>query len=113
MTLPQKGKVTRYHIRPQSNSIRRSYPPYRVGFVGSSTINGLSFGRHRAPRRTLLVYGLEHYGRRIMRGHQFKLNLPADVKAWLEEQAQKNVRSQGAEIVFRLREQMAKQETAA
>lgn len=44
--------------------------------------------------------------------HQFKLNLPADVKAWLEEQAQKNVRSQGAEIVFCLRKQM-EQEAAA
>ena len=43
---------------------------------------------------------------------QFKLNLPAEVKAWLEEQAQKNVRSQGAEIVFRLRKQM-EQEAAA
>lgn len=43
---------------------------------------------------------------------QFKLNLPADVKAWLEDQAQKNVRSQGAEIVFCLRKQM-EQEAAA
>lgn len=37
---------------------------------------------------------------------QFKLILPADVKDWLEQQASKNVRSQGAEIVVRLRAAM-------
>lgn len=37
---------------------------------------------------------------------QFKLLLPADVKAWLEQQASKNVRSQGAEIVALLRAEM-------
>lgn len=37
---------------------------------------------------------------------QFKLNLPADVKAWLAEQATRNLRSQSAEIVATLRERM-------
>ncbi|MFN3276107.1 MAG: Arc family DNA-binding protein [Paracoccus sp. (in: a-proteobacteria)] len=41
---------------------------------------------------------------------QFKLNLPADVKAWLREQAAKNVRSQGSEIVACLRERMERQD---
>lgn len=42
-----------------------------------------------------------------MKDHvQFKLNLPAEVKAWLEVQAARNVRSQGAEIVACLRERM-------
>lgn len=39
---------------------------------------------------------------------QFKVMLPADVKAWLEAEAAKNVRSQGAEIVFILRDHMAR-----
>ena len=37
---------------------------------------------------------------------QFKMNLPADVKVWLAEQAERNLRSQGAEVVYRLREAM-------
>ena len=43
---------------------------------------------------------------------QFKLILPPDVKRWVEEQAAKNVRSQGAQIVASLREKMATQEAA-
>lgn len=34
---------------------------------------------------------------------QFKLNIPADLKHWLEEQARANIRSQGAEIIAILR----------
>lgn len=44
---------------------------------------------------------------------QFKLNLPADVKEWLSEQAARNIRSQGSEIVAILRERMAQAEAAA
>lgn len=40
---------------------------------------------------------------------QFKVNLPADVKAWLEDEAKRNVRSQGAQIVSCLRAAMAEQ----
>ena len=42
---------------------------------------------------------------------QFKLLLPSDVKAWLEQQASKNVRSQGAEIVALLRAEMDREQT--
>lgn len=38
---------------------------------------------------------------------QFKLMLPEDVKAWLAARAERNLRSQGAEIVACLRERMA------
>lgn len=38
---------------------------------------------------------------------QFKVNLPVDVKAWLELEARKNVRSQGAQIVACLRAAMS------
>lgn len=41
---------------------------------------------------------------------QFKVMLPVEVKAWLQVSAQKNVRSQGAEIVACLRAQMAAEE---
>ncbi len=41
---------------------------------------------------------------------QFKLNLPADVKSWLEAQAKQNIRSQGAEVVACLRAAMARAE---
>jgi len=41
---------------------------------------------------------------------QFKLNIPADLKAWIEAQSRRNVRSQGAEIVACLRERMERQE---
>ncbi|MTH36653.1 Arc domain-containing protein [Paracoccus limosus] len=37
---------------------------------------------------------------------QFKLNIPTDVKSWVEEKALANLRSQGAEIVACLREKM-------
>ena len=37
---------------------------------------------------------------------QFKLNLPADVKTWLETQAKNNLRSQGKEIILAIREKM-------
>lgn len=41
---------------------------------------------------------------------QFKLNMPADVKRWVEGQAAANMRSQSAEIIFTLKEKM--QQTA-
>ncbi|GGE04818.1 hypothetical protein SAMN05421774_101804 [Gemmobacter megaterium] len=41
---------------------------------------------------------------------QFKLNLPPDVKIWLECEAKKNIRSQGAEVVACLRAAMARAE---
>lgn len=37
---------------------------------------------------------------------QFKLNLPADVKRWVQTRAAANMRSQSAEIVFALKEKM-------
>lgn len=40
---------------------------------------------------------------------QFKLNIPAHVKLWLEEQADRNMRSQNAEIVLALKERMKSQ----
>ena len=46
-----------------------------------------------------------------MKTTQFKLNLPADVKAWLEEEAVRNLRSQGAQVVSCLRAAMSRQET--
>ena len=45
-----------------------------------------------------------------MKTTQFKLNLPADVKAWLEEEAVRNLRSQGAQVVSCLRVAMSRQE---
>ena len=42
---------------------------------------------------------------------QFKVNLPADVKAWLEIEAKRNVRSQGAQIVACLRAAMSESAT--
>ena len=39
---------------------------------------------------------------------QFKMKIPADVKEWLMREAERNVRSQGAEVVFCLREAMAR-----
>lgn len=35
--------------------------------------------------------------------HQFKMNLPDDVKGWVEAEAAKNCRSKSAQIVFALR----------
>ncbi len=46
-----------------------------------------------------------------MKTTQFKLNLPADVKAWLEEEAVRNLRSQGAQVVTCLRAAMSRQVT--
>ncbi len=46
-----------------------------------------------------------------MKTTQFKLNLPADVKAWLEEEAMRNLRSQGAQVVTCLRAAMSRQES--
>ena len=43
-----------------------------------------------------------------MNTKQFKLILPADVKAWLEAEAKKNLRSQSAQIVTCLRTEMTK-----
>lgn len=37
---------------------------------------------------------------------QFKLSLPNDVKQWVEARAAQNMRSQGAEIIFMLKERM-------
>ncbi|OLP44856.1 Arc domain-containing protein [Rhizobium oryziradicis] len=37
---------------------------------------------------------------------QLKINLPEDVKSWLEQLARKNLRSQSSEIVIALREKM-------
>lgn len=42
---------------------------------------------------------------------QVKINLPEDVKRWLEMQAAKNLRSQNAEIVLALRAKMKSSET--
>ena len=42
-----------------------------------------------------------------MENVQFKLNLSIDVKAWLEREAEKNLRSQGAQIVVCLRANMS------
>lgn len=44
-----------------------------------------------------------------MKPIQFKVNLPPDVKEWLEEEAHRNVRSQGAQIVACLRHAMRDQ----
>lgn len=46
-----------------------------------------------------------------MKTTQFKLNLPADVKVWLEEEAVRNLRSQGSQVVSCLRAAMSRQET--
>lgn len=40
---------------------------------------------------------------------QVKINLPVDIKTWLEGEAAKNMRSQSAEIVFALKEKMDRQ----
>ncbi len=45
-----------------------------------------------------------------MKKIQFKLNLPSDVKAWLEDEAVRNLRSQGAQVVTCLRAAMTRQE---
>lgn len=47
-----------------------------------------------------------HWCHEMQKPVQFKLMLPPDVKAWLDIEAQRNLRSQGAEIVACLRKQM-------
>ena len=47
-----------------------------------------------------------------MKAKQFKLIIPAEVKAWLEAEARKNLRSQSAQIVSCLRAEMSKSEQA-
>ncbi len=47
-----------------------------------------------------------------MKTTQFKLNLPDDVKLWLEEEAVRNLRSQGSQVVSCLRAAMSRQATA-
>lgn len=37
---------------------------------------------------------------------QFKLRIPPDIKRWVAAQAERNLRSQGAEIIMALREKM-------
>ncbi|NSL22890.1 Arc family DNA-binding protein [Agrobacterium tumefaciens] len=37
---------------------------------------------------------------------QFKLNLPHDIKEWLEEKARQNLRSQNSEVILALREKI-------
>ena len=44
---------------------------------------------------------------------QFNLRLPEGLKLWVEAQAQKNHRSQTAELVFLISEEKRKQEQAA
>lgn len=41
---------------------------------------------------------------------QFKFNLPADLKRWLEQEAKREVRSQGAQVVYCLRAAMQRAE---
>ncbi|WP_245430263.1 Arc domain-containing protein [Rhizobium tropici] len=40
---------------------------------------------------------------------QVKIKLPVDIKKWVEGEAEKNMRSQSAEIVFALKEKMDRQ----
>jgi hypothetical protein len=40
---------------------------------------------------------------------QFKINLPEDVKRWIAQEAEKNMRSQSAEIIFTLKEKMRRE----
>lgn len=44
---------------------------------------------------------------------QFNLRLPEELKQWLENEAQKNLRSQTAEVVFALMEEKKRREQAA
>lgn len=48
-----------------------------------------------------------------MQGIKFQLRLPADVKAWLEHDAQRNDRSMNSQVVAILRERMNQQALAA
>lgn len=40
---------------------------------------------------------------------QFKLNLPSDVKDWIEKKAEQNLRSQTSEIILAIREKMGRE----
>ena len=44
---------------------------------------------------------------------QYKINLPMDVKEFLDEQAKKNVRSRSGELIKIVRDKMEKQEQPA
>lgn len=41
---------------------------------------------------------------------QFKLIIPTEIKEWLADQAERNLRSQSAEIILALRERMEREE---
>ncbi|GLO70353.1 hypothetical protein MACH17_18700 [Phaeobacter inhibens] len=43
---------------------------------------------------------------------QFKLNLPNDVKDWLEHQSEKNLRSMSNEIILAIKEKMEREAAA-
>lgn len=47
-----------------------------------------------------------------METKQYKMNMPADVKQWLVNQATKNLRSQSAEIILALREKMEREQAS-
>lgn len=40
---------------------------------------------------------------------QFKLTIPTEIKEWLADQAERNLRSQSAEIILALREKMERE----
>ncbi len=40
---------------------------------------------------------------------QFKLNIPAELEKWIEQESVKSLRSKSAEIIFILREKMEKE----
>jgi hypothetical protein len=44
---------------------------------------------------------------------QFKLKLPADIDQWIEQGAEKSLRSKSAEIVYLLREKMENEKAEA
>lgn len=48
-----------------------------------------------------------------MQGIKFQLRLPADVKSWLELDAERNDRSMNSQVVATLRERMNQQAQAA
>lgn len=41
---------------------------------------------------------------------QFKVNLPEHVKQWLAEEANRNMRSQTAEVILAIKEKMGRQQ---
>lgn len=44
-----------------------------------------------------------------MNVRKFKLNIPDEIKEWLAQEAQRNMRSQTSEIVLALKEKMHRQ----